>query len=374
MQLQRATRSQVKLKLWIAWPSGSWKTYSALQLASWLTSWDKIAVIDTENWSASLYSHLWEYNTLQLEAPFTPEKYIKAIEVCEQAWIEVVIIDSMAHEWDGKWWVLEIHWAMTGNSFTNWAKVTPRHNAFIWKIMQSRCHVIWCMRVKQDYVINQNSNWRSVPEKVWLKAVTRDGVDYEFTTVFDVDIRHYATAAKDRTWLFVDLPWFLIWKETWEQIKAWNESGAVPKSIPESKPEPEPTWKPKFSSKEHFPKFKERLLNWEYDAINLEDIFENIELKLELTEPAKKAIEAEYKSRLADQVLANMKPDPLPDEVQGWKKEEIEKKAKKEEWKSLAETDPEGYAKAQNVLKKELNQAKIKTNGTTETQTETDNS
>ena len=104
-------------------PSGSGKTYSALLLAYGLCyTWNKIAVIDTENHSAELYAHLGEYNVINLTAPFTPEKYIQALEVCEKAGMEVVIIDSTTHQWEN---LLEYHSSLQGNSFTNWGKITP---------------------------------------------------------------------------------------------------------------------------------------------------------------------------------------------------------------------------------------------------------
>lgn len=193
-------------------------------MASGMTSWDKIAVIDTENGSADLYDQLGEYNVLRLEAPYTPERYIEAIEACENAGMEVIIIDSMSHEWEGKGGILEIHNSMPGNSFANWGKLTPRHNKFISKILSSSSHIIATLRTKQDYVL-QDKNGKQVPEKVGLKAITRDGVDYEFTLVFDIDIKHNAEASKDRTSLFVDKPQFVITPETGEHLRAWSDEG-----------------------------------------------------------------------------------------------------------------------------------------------------
>jgi len=99
MKLQKATRKAVKLRLNISAPSGAGKTMSALRMAYGLCGeWSKVVVIDTENGSASLYSHLGDFNTIDLIPPFTPEKYIQAIEVSEAAGMEVIIIDSTTHE------------------------------------------------------------------------------------------------------------------------------------------------------------------------------------------------------------------------------------------------------------------------------------
>ena len=224
MQIQTASRKRSKIRLALQGPSGSGKTYSALLVAKGMAKeWNKIVVIDTENHSAELYAHLGKYNVLSISQPFTPEKYIEAIKLCEQACMEVIIIDSISHEWEGSGGILNIHTNMAGNSFTNWGKLTPRHNAFIQAMLQSPCHIVGTIRSKQDYVLQQK-NGKFVPEKVGLKGVTRDGMDYEFTIVLDIDIKHHASASKDRTNLFVNKPEFQISIKTGEVILNWCNS------------------------------------------------------------------------------------------------------------------------------------------------------
>ena len=182
-------------------------------------------VIDTENNSADLYAHLGNYNVLNISAPFTPEKYIKAIELCEKESMEVIIIDSISHEWDGSGGILDISNSMVGNSFTNWAKLTPRHNSFVNKILQSQTHVIATIRTKQDYVLNEK-NGKQVPEKIGLKGITRDGIDYEFTIVFDLDIKNHAISSKDRTQLFFGKPQEVLTVDAGITISEWCNMGS----------------------------------------------------------------------------------------------------------------------------------------------------
>lgn len=219
MELRKSERKKAKIKMALQGPSGAGKSFSAILLAQGLSGGDmtKIAVIDSENGSADLYSHLGNFNVLQLKSPFSPERYIQALEVCEKAGMEVIILDSISQCWD---FLLDFHASLTGNSFTNWAKVTPRQRAFVDKILQSDTHIIATMRTKQDYVLN-NRDGKFVPEKVGLKAVQRDGVDYEFTLVFDVDIKHNVIASKDRTGLFIDKPEFQINAATGKKILRW---------------------------------------------------------------------------------------------------------------------------------------------------------
>lgn len=223
MQLRHSERKKAKIKLAIQGVAGSGKTYSALLLAHGLTNGDfsKVAIIDTENGSADLYAHLGQYNVLTLPPPFTPEKYIKAIDVCTDAGMEVIILDSTSHCWD---YLLDYHSNLAGNSFTNWAKITPLQKSFTDKILQCDAHVIATMRTKQDYVLNQKDG-KYIPEKVGLKAVQKEGLDYEFTVVFDVDIKHFAISSKDRTGLFMGKPEFIINSHTGKKILEWCNSG-----------------------------------------------------------------------------------------------------------------------------------------------------
>ena len=228
MKLQKATRKQVKLKLGLSAVSGGGKTYSSLLIAYGMCNdWTKIAVIDTENDSAQLYSDLGEYNTIPLHAPYTPERYIEAIKVCEDAGMAVIIIDSITHEWDGKGGILEISNSMSGNSFTNWAKLTPRHQSFIDAILQSKCHVITTVRRKQDYEMNKVDGKLTV-QKAGLKEITREGFEYELTVNLELDVKHNCTASKDRTGLFVGKPDFVPSIETGKMLMEWCMKGIVP--------------------------------------------------------------------------------------------------------------------------------------------------
>lgn len=229
MQLRKSERKKAKIKLALQGSAGSGKTYSSLLLGKGLTNGDfsKVAIIDTENGSSDLYAHLGDYNVISLAPPFTPEKYVEAIEVCEKANMECIIIDSLSHCWE---YLLDYHSKMAGNSFTNWAKIKPLEKVFLNKILQSPTHIIATMRTKQDYVLQQKDG-KFIPEKVGLKSISRDGTDYEFTLVFDVDIKHFATSSKDRTGLFMGKPEFTINSATGKKILDWCNNGTSLKEV-----------------------------------------------------------------------------------------------------------------------------------------------
>ena len=222
MYLQKAERRRVKMKCLLAGPAGAGKTFSALLLARGLaTEWEKIVVVDSENESSHLYAHLGPYNVVSIKAPFTPEKYSKAIAQCVEENMEVIIIDSTTHMWTC---LLEIHSMMQGNSFTNWGKITPRNDSFMQKMLQCPCHIVATTRTKQDYILAEK-NGKTVPEKVGLKAIQRDGLEYEFTVVFDIDINHVAKSSKDRTGLFINSEPSVLSAATGIALKNWCNSG-----------------------------------------------------------------------------------------------------------------------------------------------------
>ena len=229
MELKQSERSNTKIKVAMCGSSGSGKTYSALLVAYGITNdWSKIAVIDTESGSANLYAHLGGYKVLSMDAPFSPEKYIHGINICEQAGIEVVIIDSISHCWEN---LLASHAAMTGNSFVNWGKITPRYNAFIQKILQSNCHVICTMRTKQDYNLVEK-NGKMTPEKAGTKVIMREGINYEFTIVMNMDLNHKAKVTKDRTGIFAEKSEFVPSTETGKIILNWCNGEAKTIELP----------------------------------------------------------------------------------------------------------------------------------------------
>jgi AAA domain len=225
MEIRKAQRMKAKLRLGIAAPSGAGKTYSALLMAFGLGG--KIGLIDTEHGSGHLYAHLGEYDVITIEAPYTVAKYTQAIKTFEDAGYGTIIIDSLSHAWAGDGGLLDKQGKMADrgdNSYAAWRKITPEHNALVDAMLQSPSHIIATMRSKQDYVLEVNDKGKQTPKKVGMAPVQRDGMEYEFTVMLDVDMNHVATSSKDRTGLF-DGRFFKISKETGRELLAWLETG-----------------------------------------------------------------------------------------------------------------------------------------------------
>lgn len=222
-----ATRRKAKLRLAILAPAGGGKTKGALKIARGLAEWDKVYVLDSERGSASLYANDGPFKVAELDE-YNPQKYIDGIKAAEEAGAEVIIIDSLSHAWAGTGGTLDLKGAAeakSGNGWTAWRNVTPLHNALVEAMLQSKCHVIATMRVKMEYVQEKDVAGKTVIKKVGLQPVQREGLEYEFTTLFDVDVEHFATCAKDRTGLF-DTRRFKIDESIGTELKTWLDSGA----------------------------------------------------------------------------------------------------------------------------------------------------
>ncbi len=229
---RKAERQQAKLRLALCGPSGSGKTYSALLIAQGLVPGGKIALIDTERGSGELYAHLTDYDVAVLDPPFTPNRYIELIHLSEKAKYDLLIIDSLSHAWTGEGGILDLHDKATsanrsGNSFAAWREVTPKHNALVDALLGSSLHLIVTMRTKTAYDM-VDDNGKKKPIKIGLAPVQREGLEYEFTTVFDLAVEsHVATASKDRTRLF-DGEHFAPSVKTGELLREWLMTGKDP--------------------------------------------------------------------------------------------------------------------------------------------------
>jgi len=228
--IRKAKRSATKLRLLLTGPSGSGKTYGGLLVAKGLGS-KRTIVIDTEQGSSDLYDRLHDFDVIDLRPPFTPEAYIEAIDAAEAAGADVIIIDSISHEWNGKGGCLELvdeiaRAKFKGNSWSAWSELTPRHRAFIDRMLRSSAHIIATGRAKTE-TAQVDDHGRKKVVKLGMKLESRDGAEYEFTTVLDlVHDGHFAVASKDRTGIFSADP-KPITVETGKAFADWLAGGAA---------------------------------------------------------------------------------------------------------------------------------------------------
>ena len=200
MKFKRATKKSSKLRLGLIGPAGSGKTYTALTVAERFGG--RVAVIDSEYGSASKYADLFEFDVLELKS-FSPTDYVNAIKAAEQANYDILIIDSLTHAWSGKNGALELVDKATarmksGNSFAAWREVTPLHNQMVDAIISSKLHVIATLRSKTEYVLEEDSRGKKVPRKIGMAPIQRDGLEYEFDVVGDMNWENQLIITKTR--------------------------------------------------------------------------------------------------------------------------------------------------------------------------------
>lgn len=222
-----AQRKQAKLRLALSGPSGSGKTTGALLIAKGIGG--KIAVLDTERGSASLYSDIVPFDVVELTPPYTPERYIEVIQEAEKSGYDTLILDSITHEWNGAGGILEIvdkvaRSKYRGNSYAAWNEGTPRHQKFVDAMLASPLHIIATMRSKAVYVETEKANGKKTIQKQGAAPQQRDGLEYEFTAVLDLSVDgNIAIASKDRTRLFHDP--VVITEDVGKDLFTWLQSG-----------------------------------------------------------------------------------------------------------------------------------------------------
>jgi AAA domain-containing protein len=223
----KAARKRAKLRLAISGVAGSGKTTAALEIATGLlgSNGGRIAVLDTEKGSASLYATSYEYDVMELDAPYTPERYIEVIHAAEEAGYAVLIIDSASPEWNGSGGCTEANEELAqakfrGNTWSAWSSTTPRHRSFIEAMLQSKMHIIATFRAKED-TVQEGGKIR----KVGMKMEARDGTSFEFSVVFELEHQsHMANVTKDRTRLFGSDP-HKVTQKTGAMLLTWLEEG-----------------------------------------------------------------------------------------------------------------------------------------------------
>lgn len=192
---KKAVKTGQKVRLAIAGPSGSGKTFSALRIASGLGK--KIAVLDTERGSSSKYAGDFDFDIDVMSEPYSVEKYRKALRDAAEAGYDVIVMDSISHAWAGTGGVRDVV-DKAGGKFDGWRAGNRLQNAFIDEIMAAPIHVIATMRSKMDYSVEKDDNGKTTIRKLGLAPVQRDGVEYEFDLLLEMDESNTGVLKKSR--------------------------------------------------------------------------------------------------------------------------------------------------------------------------------
>jgi hypothetical protein len=231
---QRAVRTRKPLKVCVTGPAGAGKTLAALTLADAINAAvggeNPLAVIDTENNSASLYSDVFTFDALDLRPPYTSKAYAEAIGAARRAGYKVAVIDSLSHQWDGPGGILqrkaEADMAPKANGWTNWQSFGRENATFYSGLLQSPLHMVCTLRSKMAYEQIIGGDGRKSVQKLGMAPIARDGSEYEFDLVFDLDANHVANVSKDRTRQFDGQSWDLTDTDTARRLLDWWQGGS----------------------------------------------------------------------------------------------------------------------------------------------------
>lgn len=250
LAFKKATKEKAKGKVALIGTSGTGKTWTSLLLARELAGPDgRVAVIDSEHGTAAKYADVFSFDHLALES-YEPENYIEALRLSASQGYDVVVIDSLSHAWAGKGGLLEFvdqerRKSKSGNAFTDgWGKATPRHNKLIEAILACPIHLIVTMRSKTEYVIEKDEKTgKSTPRKIGMQPVQRDGLEYEFDVVGDMDLDNTLTITKSRCPKLHGAVLEKPGKNLAEPLREWLTSGVDPAPKPKPAPAPAPVQK-----------------------------------------------------------------------------------------------------------------------------------
>lgn len=203
----KATKQQLKGRIALAGPTGSGKTWTALEIAKVLGT--TAVLIDTEQGSGALYADTYDYDYFRFDPPYEPARLVAVLKEAEAQGYEVVIVDSLSHFWEGEGGTLDIADAAGqrsggGNSFAGWKVATPQLRHLVDTLLGIDAHLLVTMRSKMEYVLEENERGKKVPRKVGMAPVMRQGVEYEFTLVGDLDFDHRMVISKSRCSVLAD--------------------------------------------------------------------------------------------------------------------------------------------------------------------------
>lgn len=238
MQFRKAEKKRGRLRVALAGVSGSGKTYTLLQMATRVAErvGTRVAFIDTEAGSSELYADAFDFDVLHLDPPFAPARYREALQAAADSGHGVVVVDSLSHAWMGEGGALEMvddaAKRKQGNKYAAWGDVTPEHHRLVEAMIRFPGHLFASMRSKADYVEETDGKGKKSYRKVGMAPLQRDGMEYEFTVVADLDLDHNWITSKTRCNALDEAVFNLVSERSGGKVADllldWIESGASP--------------------------------------------------------------------------------------------------------------------------------------------------
>jgi len=247
LTIRDAVQANLKARIGLIAPAKGGKTFTMLTFLFGMKALgmaSKIGVIDTEHRSASKYKRdFGPFRVIEMEDNFSPEQYVEALRLLAEDGCDAVGVDSLSHAWAGKGGALELKDKFSRqrefNDYTAWGPVTALHIRMIEAMLSYPGHLIATMRSKMEYVMEKDPiTGKNVVRKVGLQPLQRDGMEFEFDIIGDINQDHELTIAGTRCRALDGYQKTKPGPEPMKTLKAWLESDeavqakASPPSVP----------------------------------------------------------------------------------------------------------------------------------------------
>ena len=240
IQIKKAKRESVWIKMLLQGVSNSGKTCGGLKVAQGILSkagGEGVCMVNAEASRGVYYADSYDYSIINLDAPYTAQQYMEAIDAAIDAGFKVILIDGISNEWA---WLNEYHDSLGGNSFQAWAKCKPIHKKFMDKILTCPAHVICTARGKQEYSIEERNGKKEIT-KLGVGADQSKQLSFEFTVSLLLNENHFWTVDKDNTGVFEGNPSGLLTEADGVKLYEWaNVGDAAPVKMKSTMTEADP--------------------------------------------------------------------------------------------------------------------------------------
>ncbi len=233
MQFTKAQRKNIPALIAIAGTTGSGKTFSALLVAAGLVGNGKVAMIDTEMGRGAMYADdagiikalPQGYDILELTPPFSPARYLEAINAAVAGGYQAIVIDSVTHEYDGEGGISDMAENNKMGGVPNWALAKKEHKKFINKLLTMPVHIICCLRAREKTKPEKGENGKITFVEKGVLPIQEKNFMFEMTFSCLLDpATHFPKFQKNPIRLPDNK---LIGRDMGEAIKAWSEGGAT---------------------------------------------------------------------------------------------------------------------------------------------------
>lgn len=194
LSIQPASREGAKTVTAFAGVSGSGKTFSAILFAYGLAKRQahKVGFLDTENRRGRLYADILpgkaQFQIADFAAPFSPARYAEAIKQFEAAGVEVLVIDSVTHEWEGIGGCDDIaNDGVAPGKPGRWNKAKREHKKFMDTMLQSSMHIVVCVRAREKTKIDRDAQGKTIFIPQGIQPVQEKNFMFEMTASLMMD-------------------------------------------------------------------------------------------------------------------------------------------------------------------------------------------